>query len=186
MTARSFVRCLVALSPAILLASVFASTLRQASAIQATAADAALYRSVSGSDYTVGGPCGATIQACIDNPIVVAGDRILIPASRYTESLVLNKAVSLIGADASTTIVHAVIDDRAMLITGSAITATTIISGLTFAGGNLTGFTCPAGCGGGILVAGAAQPLIQNSVISNNRVDFHGGGLYVAANSPLN
>ncbi|HET7089992.1 MAG TPA: choice-of-anchor Q domain-containing protein [Anaerolineae bacterium] len=181
MTTRPFVRCLVALSLAILLLSVFASILGQTSAIQAKAADSERYRSVSGNDYTVGGPCGATIQACIDNPIVVAGDRILIPAGLYTESLVLNKAVSLIGADAGTTIVHAVIDDRAMLITGSTVTATTIISGLTFAGGNLTGFPCPAGCGGGVLITGMARPLIQNSTIVDNRSDFHGGGLYIDA-----
>ncbi len=185
MTTRSFIRCAVSLSLALVLLAGIVSVFDQGLSAQSRVDANAAGQSSPGSDHTVGGPCGATIQACIDNPSVVAGDRILIPAGRYTESLTLNKAVSLIGADAGTTIVHAVIDDRAMLITGSAITATTIISGLTFAGGNLTGFTCPAGCGGGILVTGAAQPLIQNSVISNNRTDFHGGGLYVAANSPL-
>jgi len=131
------------------------------------------------TDYTVGGPCGATIQACINNPIVQAGDRVLIPAGIYTESLTLNKAVSLIGADADTTIVQAISDQRVMTVTGSAITATTVISGLAFTGGNLTGgFGCPLYCGGGLRITEGAQPLLQNLMIANNHTAYIGGGMY--------
>ncbi len=130
-------------------------------------------------EYTVGGACGATIQACIDNPIVVNGDRILIPAGTYTESLTLNKAVSLIGADADTTIVHAVSGQRVMAVTGSVITASTIITGLTFTGGNLTGgLGCPIYCGGGLRIIGGAEPTLQNLVVANNHTDYIGGGIY--------
>jgi hypothetical protein len=129
------------------------------------------------TDYTVGGLCGATIQACINNPIVVNGDRILIPTDTYTESLTLDKAVSLIGVDASTTVIHAVSGQRVITVTGSIITATTVISGVTITGGNVTSnYSYPAGAGGGVFLDNAAQPLLQNVVISDNHA-FWGGGL---------
>jgi hypothetical protein len=137
------------------------------------------------NDYTIGGICGATIQACINNPIVQAGDRILIPAGRYTESLTLNKGVSLLGAGASTAVIHAVAGQRVLTITGNLITATTVISGLTFTGGdNDHIYGCFTGCGGGVLVANQAQPSIQYVVITNNSA-FDGGGIYADFNTPL-
>src|SRR4051812_2881563 len=54
--------------------------------------------------FTVGGTC-ATIQDCIDatNP----GDEVHIPAGDYTESLTIDKAISVTGDLSSTTIIHA-------------------------------------------------------------------------------
>lgn len=112
-----------------------------------------------------------------------AGDRILIPAGRYTESLTLNKGVSLLGAGASSAVIHAVVGQRVLTITGNLITATTIISGLTFTGGDIDYiFGCFAGCGGGIWVTDYAQPSIQHVVVTSNSADS-GGGIY--ANVPL-
>ncbi len=131
------------------------------------------------TDYTVGGPCGATIQACIDNPIVQAGDRILILAGTYTESLTLNKPVSLIGAEAETTIIHAVSNQRVITVTGNIITATTVISGLTFTGGQLAGNDY----GGGILLINGSTPLIHTVIITNNSTAYYGGGGIFAESS---
>ena len=111
--------------------------------------------------------CQPTIQNAIDtaNP----GDTVVVPAGVYTESLTLSKVVSLTGALSSTTIIRALSGERVITVTGAAISNTVVISGVTFAGGNVTGGSaCPANCGGGILLTSNAQPLIQNVVITNN------------------
>ncbi|CAG0935979.1 putative outer membrane protein PmpB [Thermoflexales bacterium] len=133
------------------------------------------------TDYTVGGSCGATIQACINDPIVQAGDRILIPAGTYTESLTLDKAVSLIGANANTTIIQAISNQRVLTVTGIVISNSVVISKLTFTGGNATN----GANGGGILILNSAQPLIQSVIVTGNHADGSGGGIYVAYNSSL-
>ncbi len=174
MNTRPLVRSIVAMALVlIVLAGVFV-TLDQIQSVRAG-------RSLTATDYTVGGPCGATIQACINNPVVVNGDRILIPAGIYTESLTLNKAVSLIGAEADTTIVHAVVDQRVITVTGSVITASIVISGLTFTGGYPAAYNSD---GGGILLTSGAQPLIQSVVVANNYA-YYGGGIYADSSSRL-
>jgi len=127
--------------------------------------------------YPGAAPCNTTLQACIDGSS--NGDVINILAGTYSTSITLNKAVSLIGANSATTILRALTNQRVLTVTGAGINNSTIISGLMFTAGNAdTGsFTCPQDCGGGILLTGNAQPLIQNVVISNN-VAFEGGGLY--------
>jgi hypothetical protein len=85
--------------------------------------------------------CGATIQACID--AAQGGDTIFIPAGDYTESLTLSKAVSLTGELSSTTILHALPNTRVLTVTGAAADSSTLISGLTFAGGQALGGICP-------------------------------------------
>src|SRR2546423_15089076 len=76
-----------------------------------------------------------SIQAAINS--ASDGDSVFVPAGLYTESLTLDKAVSLLGADANTTIVHALANQRVLTGTGAGITQSTIISGLTFTGGDL-------------------------------------------------
>jgi predicted outer membrane repeat protein len=134
------------------------------------------------TDYTVGGPCGATIQACID--YASAGDRVLIPAGTYNESLTLNRAVSLVGEGSATTIIQAPADQRVLAASGGAIDNTVVISGLTFADGTVTGWSCPASCGGGILLMDNAQPLLSGIVVSNSQA-YRGGGLYAHTGSSL-
>src|SRR5579859_4043510 len=120
--------------------------------------------------------CGATIQACIDN--ASAGDTILISAGDYTESLTLSKAVSLTGALSSTTILHALVGQRVLTVTGAAVDSSVVISGLTFTGGGITTtYNCPDGCGGGIYISATAQPRLENLILANNSAGFDGGGL---------
>jgi hypothetical protein len=119
---------------------------------------------------------GESIQAAIN--AASPGDTIIIMPGTYTESLTLNKAVSLTGVSTGTTIIRAVSGQRVITITGATITNSTVISGLTFTGGVVTSTTaCPESCGGGLLITGTAQPLFQNVIISDNQA-YRGGGLY--------
>ena len=65
------------------------------------------------TNYTVGGACGSTIQACIN--FAANGDTISIPAGTYSESLTLDKAISLTGALSTTTFIHAISNQRVEL-----------------------------------------------------------------------
>ncbi len=141
-----------------------------------------------------------TIQAAINS--AKPGDSVLIPPGLYTESLTLSKAVSLVGRDRNNTIIQALDGQRVLTVTGATITQTTLISGLTFMGGDVLSTpptvtqgtvlkprvqiegTCPLNCGGGILITETAHPLIQSVIISGNHA-FHGGGLYAELGSPL-
>jgi uncharacterized repeat protein (TIGR01451 family) len=123
-----------------------------------------------------------TIQAAID--AAASGASVFIPAAHYTESLTLYKDVDLIGALSSTTIIHAVSGQRVLTVTGPAINNSTVISGLTFTGGDAG--VDVGGNGGGISLEGAAQPLMVNLIISGNQASGGtGGGLVSTASSPL-
>lgn len=134
--------------------------------------------------------CGATLQACINT--ADPNDTIQIQAGTYITSVTLNKPVSLVGAGAASTIIRALPNQRVMTVTGATISNTIVISGLTLAGGNITGTTCSQSCGGAMLITGTARPLLQNLVISNSvsgapnlAAGGLGGGLYVHDGSPL-
>src|SRR5262249_8594298 len=89
------------------------------------------------TNYMIGvAPCTTTIQACIN--LAASGDTITIPAGTYNESLTLNKAISLTGALSSTTFIQAVSGQRVITVTGSVISNSVIISGMTIYGGNST------------------------------------------------
>ncbi|MCI0577232.1 MAG: hypothetical protein L0331_13655 [Chloroflexi bacterium] len=118
---------------------------------------------------------GESIQQAIDG--AAAGDTILIMPGTYTESLTLNKPVSLTGVSSATTILRAEPGDRVLTVTGATIDNSVVISGLTFTGGDLSSITsCPAGCGGGVFITEMALPLIQNITIRGNSA-FIGGGI---------
>lgn len=120
--------------------------------------------------------CAGSIQACID--AASDGDTIVIPAGTYTESLTLSKPVSLTGVNSTTTIIHAVANQRVITVTGATISNSVVISGLTFTGGS-------ADNGGGVLINDTAQPLIQNVIITHNIASAAGGGIYAEQGSPL-
>jgi predicted outer membrane repeat protein len=122
--------------------------------------------------------CGATIQTCINT--ATNGDTISILAGTYTETINLNKPVSLIGANAKTTILVAPPNERVLLIQGSNITASTIISGLSITHGDAV-----LGNGGGIIVYTDTYPLLHSLIITGNRAKFAGGGLYSYADITL-
>jgi hypothetical protein len=127
--------------------------------------------------------CG-TIQCAID--AAPPGSTLLIPAGQYTESLTLNKPVSLTGVSSATVIIHAVTGQRVLTVTGSAISNTVIISGLTFTGGSASnGYIGPDLCGGGIFIGGAAQPLLQHVSLTDNYAGYEGGGVYADNTSTL-
>ena len=118
-----------------------------------------------------------TIQAAIDS--APTGATVCVPAGTYTESLTLDKAVNLTGALSSTTIVRALAGQRVLTVTGISIHNSTVISGLTFTGGNVSGD------GGGLHVDADAQPRLENLIISGNKANNVGGGLFTDVGSPL-
>ncbi len=122
-------------------------------------------------------PCNTpSLQQCIDAAVIQPGDTIHIKPGVYTQSVTLNKPVSLVGNNAQTTILNAEPFQRVLTVTGN-ITSSTIISGLTLAQGNLAQGVCPDACGGGILLSGPARPLLQNITLAQNSAD-QGGGLW--------
>jgi predicted outer membrane repeat protein len=122
---------------------------------------------------------GESIQAAID--AADPGDTILINAGTYTENLTLGKAVSLTGMSRTTTRIHGVPNQSVLTVSGSTISNSVVISGLTFANGG--GFV--VAFGGGIAVQGDAQPLIQHVAIDNNTATYNGKGGGIGSFSPL-
>ncbi|MCA1554930.1 MAG: hypothetical protein LC737_11175, partial [Chloroflexi bacterium] len=90
--------------------------------------------------------CGTTLQDCINSSS--DGDLINIQAGTYITSVTLSKAVSLVGAGASSTTLSALANQRVITVTGAGITNSTVISGLTIANGNASAN------GGGMQVTG--------------------------------
>ncbi len=124
--------------------------------------------------YPGAAPCDTTLQACLDGSS--SGDVINIAAGVYITGVTLNKAVSLIGAGAGSTIIQALPGQRVLTVT-AAMNGATQIAGLTIQGGN-----AGAANGGGIFLSAGAQPLIQNVTVLAN-FGQSGGGIY--ASSPI-
>jgi len=174
-------RRLVSLGLAVLLAAFMLILLGIATR---QAAAAALAAPNASSSNTYPGPnCAGTLQACINGTSAPGVVNILSGA--YVTSVTLNRAISLMGAGSSSTIFYALPGQRVITVTGATITGSTVISGLTFAGGNVAGATCPAGCGGAVMITGSATPLLSNLVISHSTAQELGGGLYANTGSPL-
>lgn len=121
----------------------------------------------NGCDYS-------SIQSAID--AAAPGDTVAVASGDYTESLTLSKTVSLIGANAADTIVHALPDNRVLTVTGETITPSVVISGLTLMGG-------VSAAGGGLMIENLAQPHVENLVLTQNHA-LNGGGLHVASGQP--
>lgn len=160
---------LVGLTVASAQASVSMSPVQDSSQLPPRAIAAMTYIYPSGS-------CNTTLQACING--ATAGDTIQILAGTITESLTLNKAVSLIGVGPYATILKAPPSQRVLTVSGS-VTPSTVISGLMFTGGNaVSGLDY----GGGIYLITPAQPLLAGLVISNNHATTGGG---IATDMPV-
>ncbi len=124
--------------------------------------------------YPGSAPCNTSLQACIDGS--ADGDVINIAANVYITSVTLNKAVSLIGVNAASTIIQALPGQRVLTVTAPMNDATQIAN-LTFQGGN-----AGAANGGGVFLSAGAQPLFQHIHVVANFAQS-GGGIY--ASSPI-
>src|SRR5512147_3044625 len=66
-------------------------------------------------NYPGAAPCNTSLQACIDGS--ADGDVINIAANVYITSVTLNKAVSLVGVSAASTIIQALPGQRVLTVT---------------------------------------------------------------------
>jgi predicted outer membrane repeat protein len=123
-------------------------------------------------------PCNASLQQCIDAAVVQPGDTIRIKPGVYTESATLSKSVSLVGDNRFATVLIAQPGQRVLTVTAN-VSATTIISGLSFKRGAVGGSVCPDACGGGVALWGLARPTLQNLIIAENSAAWQGGGMWV-------
>jgi hypothetical protein len=120
--------------------------------------------------------CAPTLQECLDT--AAEGETIVVQPGTYTTSLTLSRAVSLTGVSSDTVILQALAGQRVLTVTGAAVDASVVISGLTLTGGHAAGeFGCPEGCGGGLAAIYAATPRLFNLKIVSNTARA-GGGLF--------
>jgi predicted outer membrane repeat protein len=106
-----------------------------------------------------------TIQSMIDD--APSGGTVTVPAGVYTESLTVNKTLTITGVSSATTIIHAVGGQRVMTVTtGNALR----LVNLSLTGGQ------PSGGGGGVYVQNARLTLV-NCILANNSASY-GGGIY--------
>ena len=141
------------------------------------------------------------LQVMINNAL--DGGMVNIPAGTYSETLTVNKNLTLIGASASTTILQpADTTHRVITVTtGHNLTlqnlhvtgghTTDAGGGIKLEGGSLTlnNVTIDknqAAYGGGVFQDGATGTVTAiDSVISDNTASFHGGGMYTAGSATL-
>ena len=105
----------------------------------------------------------ATIQSMID--AAPDGGTVSIPSGTYTESLTVNKTLTLTGVSSATTIIQAITGQRVITVTSG---HNLRLENLTVTGGHPSGTV-----GGGIFAAGNLQ--IVNCRIANNSADYGGG-----------
>jgi hypothetical protein len=157
-------------------------------------------RSVSAVPLAGVVPVTTTIQAAIN--AAQNGDTILIPAGTFTESLTINKSLTLTGVTSATTIIRAVPNQRVITVT---IDHDLRVEHLAIVGGR-----AGSAGGGGILIDNGRLQLIDvlvadnwanygggiyqdhtgrvdaiNSRFERNHTDIDGGGLYVNSDVAL-
>ncbi len=137
--------------------------------------------------WTVGGPCGTTIQACIN--YALEEDTILIPSAIYNEAVQLEKPVSLIGLNNSSGQRPTIRSSNLPLLVAATtspavyITSSTVISNLI-----LTGGRAPSSCGGGLRLAqvyGSASPTLRDLIVTGNTAGAGAGICMYWGASPL-
>ena len=113
----------------------------------------------------------ATIQAAIDAPETLNGHRISVEAGTYNEELVVNKSVSLIGANRATTIIDGSFTGAVVNITANSV--------------SLTGFTIrnsgPGYQSCGVLISSSGNMISGNDIENNS-----GDGIYLLLFSDRN
>jgi predicted outer membrane repeat protein len=148
-------------------------------------------------------PSVITIQSLID--LQTDGGTVSIPSGVYTESLTVNKSITLTGVTSATTIIQAVAGQRVITVTaghdlrlnnltltqGNPTGADTAGGAVWLAGGSLQMNDCriannAATYGGGIFQAGAAGRVdISSSILENNNTPNHGGAIYTEGGAYL-
>ncbi len=143
----------------------------------------------------------ATIQSMID--AAPDGGTVNIPSGTYTESLTVNKTLTLTGVSSATTIIQAVTGQRVITVTSGHnlrlenLTVTgghptsDVGGGVYAADGSLLIVNCriadnSADYGGGVFQTGAGGRVdVTGSRIELNTTGNHGGGLYVNGSAAL-
>jgi predicted outer membrane repeat protein len=127
------------------------------------------------------------------------GDTIIISSGTYTESLTINKNLTLVGQADMSAIVRAVTNQRVITVqSGHNLTLKDLVlslgsgvnegGGVRIENGNLTIDHCnlygnQADYGGAIFQGGTGQVIVQNqSYIYNNHSNIDGGGIYTNGN----
>jgi len=110
----------------------------------------------------------ATIQSMID--AAPDGGTVSIPSGTYTESLTVNKTLTLTGVSSGTTIIQAVTGQRVITVTSG--------HDLRLENLTVTGGQAPGQGGGGIAIISGSLTL-ANCHIVNNSANY-GGGVYQA------
>jgi hypothetical protein len=140
------------------------------------------------------------LQTLINNAL--DGGSIIVPAGTYTESLTVNKTLTMTGVSSSTTIIHALTGQRVITVTSGnnlRLVNVTVTGGQTsdvgggvyVANGSLSLVNClvisnTAAYGGGIFQGGTTGRVdVIGSVIELNSTSNHGGGLYVNGSAAL-
>lgn len=135
-------------------------------------------------------PVTTTIQAAID--AAQAGDIVSIPAGAYTESLTIDKSLTLTGAGSGATIIHAIAGQRVISVTDVDVRLMNlkVTGGQSDGGGgiwasnsNVRMFSCwivdnTAAYGGGVFQGGDGSVELTDSRVEANDSVNHGGGIY--------
>ncbi len=169
-----FARPLLSVALAAILSPAFTHAMDAASHPPAKSHAGTVIRTFPGA-----APCDATLQACIsasaDNDIVQ-----IQPGTYITDSLVITRAVSLIGSGDSPAATRLwAASGRMIEYAAASITAGTVISNLSIENGNAS-----VSSGGGIRVTSGGAPLFHSLVISNN-IGGAGAGIRVIPNVPV-
>ena len=107
-----------------------------------------------------------TIQSMINN--ATAGGTVNIAAGTYTESLTVNKTLTLTGVSSGTTLIQAVTGQRVITVTDG--------NNLRLENLTVTGGQAGSDVGGGVYLANGSLTLINSRIVSNSAV--YGGGVF--------
>jgi len=131
------------------------------------------------NDGSAGGSAKSTIQSAVD--AAANGDIIVVAAGVYdkggrqtgdaTGRVVIDKKITLKGADAKTTHIVGGKDFRGVFLGSGAV-----INGFTIRDGNAKGSSWASNCGGGVYCADATAK-IEDCIITNNTAALNGGGV---------
>jgi hypothetical protein len=111
-------------------------------------------------------PTGFSIQQQID--AAPEGGTVSVPAGVFTESLTINRAITVTGVSSATTIIRAVAGQRVITVTDG---HDLHLSNVTISGGHPT-----SAVGGGVVIIGGNLE-IANCIVANNSADY-GGGIF--------